>query len=114
MSHSYSRYSRLSADHRNWSIPANHLSAPLRSLEDCKEWIEVLIVNEMDFHLEDDPGDVVCGDTFSELFDAREAELVRQRIAELNSFSWGYFGCPMGYMEKVLLKKNRRAHRAAT
>lgn len=54
----------------------------------------------MVFHLEDDPYDIIRGNTGLPLFSKIEAHCMAYRVHELYSFDWSAVGeeCPIGYI----------------
>jgi hypothetical protein len=74
--------------------------APIKDIKAGKAFIDWLAENELTFHFEDDPGEIVNGRN-GQVFSADEVPLVRARIAELYGFDWGDLECPIGYCLKA-------------
>lgn len=76
------------------------LAAPVVDLSSAKAWVQQLVEHGMDFHLEDDPGDITNG--FNDgglLFTPDEIKVVRERVKQLYQQDWGpRFQCPIGYL----------------
>lgn len=78
------------------------LKTPLTTIEEAQAFIKSLVAEGKDFHLEDDPDEIINGKTGCMLFTEEEADLVRQRVDELYAFDWGICDCPIGYMLDVI------------
>lgn len=74
------------------------LKAPVTDLESAKAYITALVRNGLDYHLDDDPGDLT--DAMHErVFGAAEVPFVRRRVARLYAMPWPReISCPIGYM----------------
>lgn len=64
----------------------------------AQRWIEALIDNHLDFHLEDSPETIINISTGERTFTDAEVRIVRNRVAKLYTFDWGPHECPIGYM----------------
>ena len=76
--------------------PLKFLEKPITSFEDAKIFIDNLQNNDVLFHFDDDPYDIIAVDgerTFSD----EEAKLIDLRVPELFAQEWGEFECPHGY-----------------
>ena len=71
----------------------------ITSVEQGVYFLNALINAGMLLHLEDDPATLI----FTEITPA-EAELIKQRVNELYSFSWSAYEaeCPIGYCLQVM------------
>jgi hypothetical protein len=79
------------------------VAAPIKDLESAKAWINGLVMHDMDFHLEDDPDEIIRFSTGEALFTPDEVPVVRKRVAALYAQDWtNDEGCPIGYMMKVM------------
>lgn len=82
------------------------LRAPITTLEEGKAWLRALVAADLMFHLEDDPGDIICGPlgASTPLFDPADVALIQERQDQLYALEWGprpglgKWYCPIGYM----------------
>lgn len=83
---------------------------PIESLEDAKAFIEELQRNDLMFHFEDSPADVIDHRTGKPTFKPAEAEKLEERLEELYEQDWESIGheCPIGYALQVMLEVTRR------
>ena len=77
---------------------ADQLIKPITTLHEAKLFIEGLVRNDLIFHLEDDPFDII--DMNGErTFTDKEATVIDKRVQEIygKDFDWGTYDCPIGY-----------------
>lgn len=86
-------------------VVRSELAAPITDLDSAKAWIRDLVKLGLDFHLEDDPAEIICGATRKRLFTDAEVPIVRKRVRSLYRLKWGADECPIGYMMRMLDEK---------
>lgn len=75
------------------------LRAPIVDLASAKVWLETLVGAGLDFHLEDDPGDIIQMGSGEAIFDPADVPLIRERVAALYAQNWPpEYDCPIGYI----------------
>jgi len=70
----------------------------IKTINQAKGYINALFVNEMDFHFDDDPREVINYGTGERIFSDQEAEEIDRRIREMFALEWGKYKCPIGYL----------------
>ena len=89
------------------SLPEGLRTVPT-DLKSAKKWLDALVAAGMDFHLEDNPSDIVCGDKGGVmLFDAAVIPHIRACQKALYAQTWPKkYDCPIGYMMKQIDKRD--------
>lgn len=77
------------------------LQKPIGDIDEGKRWVEALCQSGRMFHFDDSPETIINCASGERLFSDTEAEIIRNRIAELYSLDWGD-SCPIGYALTVL------------
>lgn len=77
------------------------LRVPITDLASAKAWVETLYREEMSFHFEDDPADIISyapGDDGTPLFDPEDIPVVAAALEAAYELEWGAFSCPIGFL----------------
>ena len=77
---------------------AMDFTTPITNRAEAEQFLRDLVASDMQFHLEDDPADVINGPTGEPLFTADEVPHVNARVNELYSLDWSDCECPIGFM----------------
>lgn len=78
---------------------------PITSLELGKSFLKQIVINDICFHLEDPPHDIIKhqpGKKTARLFTDQECIYLNQRVKELYSLDWENDECPIGYLLTLL------------
>tara|TARA_R100001163_G_C5068104_1_gene207891 strand:+ start:6389 stop:6649 length:261 start_codon:yes stop_codon:yes gene_type:complete len=73
----------------------------LNNIIEAKAYLEALVKNDLSFHLDDDPKDIIYVDSGKRLFSDKEAEQIVERVEEMYSMDWKEYECPIGYLLSV-------------
>ena len=72
------------------------LKKPITTTQEAKAFIETLEKENLLFHFDDDPFDIIDMDN-KRTFTDEEAKLIDERVQELFDQEWGEFEDPHGY-----------------
>lgn len=73
-------------------------SKPITTRPQAEAFLRELVESDYEFHLEDDPRDIVKGSTGEPLFTEEQAVQVEARVGELYKLDWSDHECPIGFM----------------
>lgn len=77
---------------------------PIFEVETAKDLIKAMVEANCEFHLEDDPHDIINHDTGERIFTDEEAEMIADRLDEMYMLDWND-ECPIGYMMQIAATK---------
>jgi hypothetical protein len=61
-------------------------------------WLRALVGAGLEFHLEDDPGDIINIRTGEDVFAREDVAWLRDCRDALYDLEWGEYDCPIGFM----------------
>lgn len=81
-------------------MPRAYIFKEITDIESAKRFLAELVADHADFHLDDDPADIVDGKTGRGLFSDLEIIAMRARQGELYALDWenADYECPITFM----------------
>jgi hypothetical protein len=85
------------------AVDRRFLSVPVRSHAQARAFLKKLVDADLDFHLEDDPSNIIVHATDAPLFTEAEIPEVRARVAEVFTH---YRGDPFEWLIELINRRN--------